>query len=60
MSYFVINQKEYSTGKQDMENHLFCCTEIAPSSTMFEMLLPLYQKHFRVILIDFFRKWKIR
>lgn len=29
------------------------------SSTMFELLLPLYQAHFRVILIDFLGNFRI-
>lgn len=53
MSYFKYQSKRIFYKEIGCGKPLIMLHGDAVSSTMFEMLLPLYQEHFRVILIDF-------
>lgn len=53
MSYFNYQAKNIFYKETGCGKPLIMLHGDTASSTMFEMLLPLYQEHFRVILIDF-------
>lgn len=53
MSYFEYQSKKIFYKEAGRGKPLIMLHGDTASSTMFEMLLPLYQEHFRVILIDF-------
>lgn len=53
MSYFKYHSKRIFYKEAGSGKPLIMLHGDTASSTMFEMLLPLYQEHFRVILIDF-------
>lgn len=53
MSYFKYQSKRIFYKEAGNGKPLIMLHGDTASSNMFEMLLPLYQEHFRVILIDF-------
>lgn len=53
MSYFNYQSKKIFYKEAGWGKPLVMLHGDTASSVMFKMLLPLYQKHFRVILIDF-------
>lgn len=53
MSYFNYQAKNIFYKETGCGKPLIMLHGDTASSTMFEMLLPLHQEHFRVILIDF-------
>lgn len=59
MSYFKYQSKRIFYKEIGCGKPLIMLHGDAVSSTMFEMLLPLYQEHFRVILIDFLGNGKL-
>lgn len=53
MSYFTYQSKRIFYSETGNGNPVIMLHGDTASSTMFEMLLPLYQENFKVILIDF-------
>lgn len=53
MSYFNYQSKKIFYKEIGNGEPLIMLHGDAASSAMFEMLIPLYQEHFRVILVDF-------
>ena len=53
MSYFIYQEKRIYYSESGKGNPVVFLHGNTASSRMFEMLLPLYEEHFKVILVDF-------
>ncbi len=60
MSYFFISQKDLLHRNGESGKPVLFLHGNTASSRMFELLLPLYEDQFHIILIDFLGHGKIR